>query len=81
MKRNAIIAAFLLSLAAIPVAAQDKSAATSAAEDGKKAAAGKAAPMDKRHSHMEERTGIRAKPSEGKGKPVDKSKHSHPRDR
>lgn len=81
MKRNAMFALVLASLIVVPAFAQEKSSAESAKGEAKKAEASNVVPAEKRHNHMEERTGIRAKPPGEKAKPVDKSKHSHPRDR
>lgn len=79
MKHAIVVAAALGATLVMPAFAQDKPAAEPAAATTPKA---KAKSKSKPHSHMEDRQGI--KPSEhpkGKSGPVDKTKHSHPRDR
>ena len=77
VKRNLLVTALFTAALAAPVFAQDKPA-----PEAPKADATKANSPTKRHSHQEDRQGI--KPSTqttGKKEPVDKKLHSHPRDR
>ncbi len=78
--KHAIVAAAILSATLVmPALAQDKPAAEPSVATTPKA---KAKSKSRPHSHMEDRQGI--KPSEQpreKSGPVDKTKHSHPRDR
>ena len=79
MKFEYLATALIATALAMPAFAQDKAAAEVPKADAPKAPAkAKAKP----HSHLEDRAGI--KPSEQpvkKSEPVDKTKHSHPRDR
>lgn len=77
MKLNIFAAAAIAASLAMPVLAQDK-----AATDTPKADTPKAQAKGKPHSHLKEKTGI--EPSNqpvGAPKPVDKSKHSHPKEK
>jgi uncharacterized protein involved in copper resistance len=79
MKLKIVAAAVVASAFIVPVFAQDKPVTEAPKADAPKAK--KNAPS-KRHTHMEERHGI--KPSDqpaSDSKPVDKTKHFHPRDR
>lgn len=77
MKLELVAAAIIATALGMPAFAQDKPAT-----EAPKADAPKANTPSKKHSHMEDRQGI--KPSgetAKKKKPVDKKLHSHPRDR
>lgn len=79
MKLEFLAAAIIASALSMPVFAQDKPLAVEPKADAAKTQAN--APT-KRHSHLEDRQGI--KPSEQPVKQsaaTDKSKHFHPRDR
>ena len=79
MKFEIVTAAILAIALTAPAFAEDKPMT-----EAPKAVAPKAQKNtpSKRHSHLEDRHGIKSadQPS-GEAKPVDKSKHSHPRDR
>lgn len=79
MKLKIVAVAIIASAFIVPVFAQDKPVTETPKADAPKAQ--KNMPS-KRHTHMEERNGI--KPSDQQvsdAKSVDKSKHFHPRDR
>ncbi|MBS0336219.1 MAG: hypothetical protein JSS40_05295 [Proteobacteria bacterium] len=79
MKLKIFAAAAVAASLAMPVLAQDKSATEAPKADAPKAQAKSKA---KPHSHMKEKTGI--EPSDqatGASKPVDKTKHSHPKEK
>lgn len=74
MKLSTIAAAVLAGSLAMPALAQDKPAA----EAPKAQAKSKGTP----HSHLQEKTGIKpSDPAAHPAKPVDKSKHSHPKEK
>lgn len=79
MKPAIIAAAIVATTLILPAFAEDKPATEPSKGDAQKAqATSKAKP----HSHLEERMGIRASEQPAKkSAAVDKSKHSHPRDR
>jgi hypothetical protein len=79
MKLQIVAAAIVASAFSMPVFAQDKPVTVEPNADAPKAQTNS---PSKRHSHLEEKLGI--KPSDqpiSLSKPVDKSKHFHPRDR
>jgi hypothetical protein len=79
MKLELIAAAILATAIITPTFAEDKPAT-----EAPKAVAPKAQTNtpSKRHSHLEDRQGIRtADKAASEPKPVDTSKHSHPKDR
>ncbi len=79
MNINVVAAAALAIALVAPSFAQDKGTTEQPKDVAPKAQ--KNAPS-KRHSHMEDRQGIKSTdPSAGESKPADPSKHSHPKDR
>lgn len=82
MKRNLLITALFAVAIATPAFAQDKPAADPPKAEAAKVKATGANQPTKRHSHLEERHGIKpsAQPAEKK-ESADKRLHSHPQDR
>jgi hypothetical protein len=79
MKRKLIAAAILATAFITPTFAEDKPAAESVKAVAPKAQANT---PSKRHSHLDDRQGIKtANKAASETKPVDTSKHSHPKDR
>ncbi len=79
MKRNIVVTAIVATTLILPAFAQDKPFAESPKGEAQNA---QTAPKTQPHSHLEERMGIQvSEQPPKKSAPVDKSKHSHPRDR
>ena len=79
MKLAIVAAAVVATTLILPAFAQDKPTTPAPKADAPKSQTTK---PSKRHSHLEERHGIKtADQPVSESKPVDKSKHSHPRDR
>ncbi len=79
MKLEIVAAAIVATTLILPVFAQDKPTTLAPKADVPKVQTNK---PSKRHSHLEERHGIKTPDQPvSESKPVDKSKHSHPRDR
>lgn len=79
MKLKPVAAAVIATALAMPAFAQDKSATETPKADTPKA---QAKSKGKPHSHLQEKTGMA--PSDqptGASKPVDKTKHSHPKEK
>ncbi len=79
MKLEIVTAAIIATTLVLPALAQDKPTTPAPKADAPKSERNK---PSKRHSHLEERHGIKtADQPVSESRPVDKSKHSHPRDR
>lgn len=76
MKANLIVTAVFAVALATPAFAQDKPAG-----EAPKASASEKNKPSKTHSHLEERHGIKPSSRAGEKKPVDGTKHSHPKEK